>query len=264
MKYCYCISATCGNFFKGCSCLKGKCQTGFCPCFTAEKECDPDLCLNCEKHKKCLNQNILKGNHKHLFLGVSTIREAGWGIFVEENIKTNEFIAEYTGELLSIDEAERRGRVCDKKNCSYIFHLDSLNEIDAMRKGNKTRFINNSNKEPNCYPKIMMVNGEHRIGIYANKNILPNTELFYDYGYGKQVKVNNTVVVPMVTQGWITDKQLAGKIIQRPYQNVSSRDSSGGSKCNRNGSISSCSNSSFSSTELCNEDKRKSNKKLKR
>ena len=185
------------NFFRGCAC-KGRCTTASCSCFAAKRECDPDLCKTCgacthppnkpAPHQRCRNDNIGMRRHCHLLLGQSTIEDAGWGIYTKSDLKKGDFVHEYVGEVISQEEAERRGRVYDKVNRSYLFNLTSDFVVDASRKGNKSRFANHSQK-PNCCTKMVTVNGDVRIGLYAKEDIEAQSEVSFSWGVVKNCQI---------------------------------------------------------------------------
>ena len=90
-------------------------------------------------------------------------------------------VGEYTGEVISDEEAERRGRIYDIEDKSYLFSATAETVIDANHRGNKLRFANHSS-EPNCHVKYLLVDGDYRVGIFASREIMAGEELLYDYG----------------------------------------------------------------------------------
>ena len=46
----------------------------------------------------------------------------------------------------------------------------------------RCRFANHANHN-NSYAKVMLVNGEHRVAMYAKIDMPAGTEILYDYGY---------------------------------------------------------------------------------
>ncbi|KAJ8530908.1 hypothetical protein K7X08_023789 [Anisodus acutangulus] len=193
-KYCGCPKS-CKNRFRGCHCAKSQCRSRQCPCFAAGRECDPDVCRNCwiscgdgtlgvppqrgDSHE-CRNMKLLLKQQQRVLLGRSDV--SGWGAFLKNTVGKHEYLGEYTGELISHREADKRGKIYDRENSSFLFNLNDQFVLDAHRKGDKLKFANHS-PVPNCYAKVMMVAGDHRVGIFANERICAGEELFYDYRY---------------------------------------------------------------------------------
>jgi histone-lysine N-methyltransferase EZH2 len=111
----------------------------------------------------------------------------GWGLFILEKAAKNDLILEYTGEVISHNEAERRGVLYDRFGCSYLFNLNKESVVDSTRMGNIAKFVNHSDRnDRNCYPCIKIVDGTHRIGLYAKRPIEAGEELTFDYQYTKE------------------------------------------------------------------------------
>ena len=102
----------------------------------------------------------------------------GKGVFALQDIAEGEVIIEYTGQVISWDEAQNRHPHDPlQPNHTFYFHIDEDRVIDALVGGNSSRWINHS-CQPNCYADEQ----QGRIFITALRAIAAGEELHYDYG----------------------------------------------------------------------------------
>jgi len=204
-KLCGC-SKSCDRRFPGCQCArKGKTCVGrdSCLCWVLRRECDPELCKRCGVFEvldpvnrypdddewlenRCKNCYIQRNIPKKTWLAQSQIEGAGFGLYAGVDIKKDEFIGEYKGEIISSTELKRREVIDDRTY--YLFDLSSEQTVDASTKGNKMRFINNSSKFDNCVGQNMLCDQQIRIGMYALRDIKAGEEFFFNYNWPSHVQ----------------------------------------------------------------------------
>ncbi|KAH8074131.1 hypothetical protein JL720_10683 [Aureococcus anophagefferens] len=186
------IRQACSNQFHGCDCKRGDCST--LRSFAAGRECDRTRAARAAPRgpgataatrATCAtatlggaraaptpgaaarapvpNRDLALGRACRVALAPSGVPGAGWGLFAPEG-------------------AAKGALITDKVNCSYLFNLDEDTVVDARRYGNKARFANHAD-HGNCATRTVLVDGTHRIGIYAKAAVEPHAELFFDYRY---------------------------------------------------------------------------------
>jgi uncharacterized protein len=95
---------------------------------------------------------------------------AGLGLFTNEAIKREGFIIEYTGTVLTLEEA-------DEKGGKYLFTVSKNKIIDGADRKNIARYINHS-CAPNCRAEVRA----GRVLVFAKRRIQEGEELSYHYG----------------------------------------------------------------------------------
>lgn len=140
-KTCKC-SRSCNRRFPGCTCSitpgKRVCDSDKCLCVRFNRECDADLCGTCGATqildpvnrynedvvaRNCFNVAIQRGVPRKTLLGHSEVH--GFGLYMGEDIEKGEYIGEYTGEAISVQEGNRRLTIYDYQKTMYLFRLNS-------------------------------------------------------------------------------------------------------------------------------------------
>eukprot|EP01138_Halocafeteria_seosinensis_P009620 gb/GECG01009830.1/.p1 GENE.gb/GECG01009830.1/~~gb/GECG01009830.1/.p1 ORF type:complete len:279 (+),score=24.64 gb/GECG01009830.1/:1-837(+) len=126
-------------------------------------------------------------------LKVCASHDKGKGLFTSETLRPGRFIAKYTGEIISREEAIRRRKAQDQSErrtylltvCERSMSRDYKCEIniDARRTGNCSRYINHS-CEPNLVPVcVRSETSLPSVCFFAVKEIPKTTELTFDYAH---------------------------------------------------------------------------------
>lgn len=134
-----------------------------------------------------LKATQLKARKKRLRFQRSKIHD--WGLVALEPIEAEDFVIEYVGELIRPRISDIRERHYEKMGIgsSYLFRLDDGYVVDATKRGGIARFINHS-CEPNCYTKVITVEGQKKIFVYAKRHIAAGEEITYNYKFPLEEK----------------------------------------------------------------------------
>lgn len=112
----------------------------------------------------------------------------GRGVFATKNFEKGDFVVEYSGDFISLMEANAREQLYaqdDTTGCYmyYFKYNDQTFCIDATQETGKLgRLINHSRTNGNLYTKTVLVDGLPRLVLLAKESIKRGQELLYDYG----------------------------------------------------------------------------------
>lgn len=126
----------------------------------------------CKKHtKKVLGVSVKK----------SSIPGAGKGLFAERDFKKGENIVQYNGEILTVDQYDKR--YGDDAMGAYGITLDENRVIDAAKtSAGVARYACDFHGSKAKGPNAEYVSDDEEVWIVAIKNIKKGEEIFTDYG----------------------------------------------------------------------------------
>lgn len=106
----------------------------------------------------------------------------GYGLRTNTDLRPNEFIFEYIGEVIGENVFRRKMQQYDEEGIKHFYFM-SLTKgefVDATKRGNLGRFCNHS-CNPNCYVDKWVVGDKLRMGIFAERKIQAGEELVFNY-----------------------------------------------------------------------------------
>lgn len=141
----------------------------------------------CKCTSSCRNRVVQLGSK--VSVCIYKTRTYGWGVKTNQNIKKGQFVSTYVGEIITVDESERRL----ENNTSFMDYMWNLDFddpqnykyiIDGTHYANFTYFINHScNSNLNVY--AVWINCLDRnlpqLALFASRDILAGEQLTTNY-----------------------------------------------------------------------------------
>lgn len=107
------------------------------------------------------------------------------GVFATRPLRKGQFVAEYVGKIISMDQSHQREREyqANGEGC-YILNIGQDEAVDASWCfGRMGRLINHASGNTNCkLHRPLVVDGKKRVVFVATRDICIGEELFFDYG----------------------------------------------------------------------------------
>ncbi|TKA56559.1 hypothetical protein B0A49_10806 [Cryomyces minteri] len=159
----------CHNRIMNYECDEGNCNLG------------AEVCTN--RAFADLKERCRHGDKYDIGVEVMHTGDRGYGVRANRTFEPGQIIVEYAGEIITLEESDRRMNEEYKNNeCYYLMAFEQDMIIDATR-GSIARFVNHS-CEPNCGMVKWRVDGKPRMALFAGeKGIMTGAELTYDYNF---------------------------------------------------------------------------------
>ncbi|BES97344.1 Histone-lysine N-methyltransferase PR-Set7 [Nesidiocoris tenuis] len=138
-----------------------------------------------EEKQRHVENAILSGREDGL--EVHNFEGKGRGIVATRHFGRGDFVVEYAGELISMDEARERESIYarDQNTGCYMYYFvyrDVPYCVDATAESPRLGRLVNHSRNGNLSTKSLMVAGIPRLVLVAKEDIQPGDELLYDYG----------------------------------------------------------------------------------
>lgn len=166
-----------------------KLLTDFFPVRRSERKCRSNIL---KEKKQFVEECIRTGNEEGL--KVENVIGKGRGVIATKLFHRGDFVVEYSGELITTQEAKMRERVyaTDENKGCYMYYFTFRNKqycVDATAESAKLGRLVNHSRQGNLCTKTFVVDNVPHLVLIARRDIKLGEELLYDYGDRSRVSL---------------------------------------------------------------------------